>query len=239
MKADILAVMWKESRTLFRPGPHRSRLLGMILIPALLSSVFPISWGPDWVSEFPALVIAFIVPAVLVGVMIPDSFAGERERHTLGTLLASRLPDRAILIGKMAIPVIAGWVTALVFTSLSLLVVNIAHSEGTWLCYTPSITMGIVGISLLVSTTMACGGVLASLRAESAQAATQNLMTMIIVPAMIAQVIPLLFMDKISVVLDKLNGTQVLGAFCGVLTVIDGVLFVAILARFRRSRMYL
>jgi ABC-2 type transport system permease protein len=32
---------------------------------------------------------------------IADAFAGERERHTLETLLASPLSDRAILLGKM------------------------------------------------------------------------------------------------------------------------------------------
>lgn len=32
---------------------------------------------------------------------IADAFAGERERHTLETLLASPLTDRAILLGKM------------------------------------------------------------------------------------------------------------------------------------------
>ena len=36
------------------------------------------------------------LPLILAGVMITDSLAGERERQTLETLLASRLSDRAI-----------------------------------------------------------------------------------------------------------------------------------------------
>jgi ABC-type Na+ efflux pump permease subunit len=41
--------------------------------------------------------------------MITDSIAGERERQTLETLLASRLPDRAILLGKVAAITLLGW----------------------------------------------------------------------------------------------------------------------------------
>jgi len=239
MKTDILTMTWKESRTLFRKGPYRSRLLRMVLIPAILSSVFPISWGPDWVNEFPALIIAFITPAVLVGMMIPDSFAGERERHTMGTLLASRLPDHAILIGKMAIPVIVGWGAALLFTFLSLLVVNIAHGQGELLLYSSENTIGILSISILVSTTMAGGGVLTSLRAESSQAAAQKLMTMILVPAMIIQIVPLLLMDQIGSLIKIVDGTQFLIGFMAVFAVADLILFIAAVARFQRSQMYL
>jgi len=95
---DMLTIMWKERKTLFRNRASRSRLLMMLLTPVMLSTVFPFTWGPDWVEDFPALIIAVIAPAVLVAVMIPNAFAGERERHTLPTLLASRLSDRAILL---------------------------------------------------------------------------------------------------------------------------------------------
>ena len=101
MFSDILTVVWKERKTLFRNRASRSRLLTLLLTPVMLSTVIPFNWGPDWVEEFPSLIIAVVAPAILVAVMIPDSFARERERHTLPTLLSSRLPDRAILLGKM------------------------------------------------------------------------------------------------------------------------------------------
>ncbi len=41
--------------------------------------------------------------------MITDSIAGERERQTLETLLASRLPDRAIVLGKIIAVTLFGW----------------------------------------------------------------------------------------------------------------------------------
>ncbi len=239
MTTDIMTMIWKESRTLFRKGPYRARLLRLVLIPAILSSVFPISWGADWVDEFPALIIAFITPVVLVGMMIPNSFAGERERHTMDTLLASRLPDQAILVGKMAIPTLAGWWAALLFTFLSLVIVNIAHGKGELLLYSPEITTGILAISFLVATTMAGGGVLTSLRAESAQAAAQKLMTMILVPAMVVQIVPLLFMDQIGTLIKNVDGSQFLFGFITVFTLIDVAIFAAALFRFQRSQMYL
>ena len=148
---DILTTMWKERKTLFRNRASRSRLLTLLLTPVMLSTVFPVTWGPDWVEDFPPLIIAVVAPAVLVAVMIPDSFAGERERHTLPTLLASRLPDRAILLGKMIMPVAVGWGTALLCALLSLVIVNIAHGEGTLLFYTPPIALGILGVVGLVA----------------------------------------------------------------------------------------
>ncbi len=144
MIKDIQSMMWKENKSLFRRKASRSNLLRIISAPALLALVFPITWGADWVNDFPALIIAFIAPAVLVGVLIPDSFAGERERHTLGTLLASRLPDQAILLGKMIPPVLIGWFSGLLFNLLSLIILNIAHGEGMLLFFNPTIAFGIL-----------------------------------------------------------------------------------------------
>lgn len=49
------------------------------------------------------------LPITLAGAMITDAIAGERERQTLETLLASRLPGRAILLGKVAAITLLGW----------------------------------------------------------------------------------------------------------------------------------
>lgn len=62
-------------------------------------------------------VFAFVV--VLAGAMIgAESFAGERERGTLETLLASPLSDTAITTGKL----LAGWLYALMLAGVFLMV---------------------------------------------------------------------------------------------------------------------
>lgn len=233
---DILTVMWKERRTLFRSRASRSRLLLMLLSPVLLSTVMPYNWGPDWVEEIPSLIVAVIVPALLVGVMILDSFAGERERHTLGTLLASRLLDRAILLGKMITPVVVGWGAALLCALLSLLIVNVAHGEGQLLFYTPPIALGNLALNFLVATSMAGAGVLISQRAATVQEATQKLLVFIFVPAIVVQVVPLLFRDQIGAFIKAVDGRQLLVIVVTVLAAIDLGVFAAAVARFQRSR---
>jgi ABC-2 type transport system permease protein len=193
------------------------------------------------VEDFPALIIAVITPAMLVGVMIPDSFAGERERHTLPTLLSSRLPDRAILLGKMVTPIVVGWSAALLCTLLSLVIVNVAHGEGQLLLFTPSVALGVPILSFLTATIMAGAGVLTSLRSATMQEATQKLLALIIVPSVVVQMAPLLFRTQLTRWIKEVevNGAQLLAVIVLIMAVIDAGLFAAAMARFQRSRMYL
>jgi ABC-2 type transport system permease protein len=238
MLADIRTLIWKEARVQFRGRTKKSSLARQLLAPVVLASVFPITWGADWVNDFPALIIAFLTPALIVGIMIPDSFAGERERRTLDTLLASRLPDQALLFGKMLLPILAGWGAALGFNLLSLIVVNLAHGGGGILMYSPLIAGGIIFLSFLSATIMAGGGVLASLAASSAQEAAQKLMMFILVPAILLQIIPLIFRDQIMKVINDLNGTQFLIFFCAFLLIFDAILNFLAIRKFKRSEFY-
>ena len=239
MIKDIQSMIWKESKSLFRRKASRSNLLRIISAPAMLALVFPITWGSDWVEDFPALIISFIAPAILVGVLIPDSFAGERERHTLETLLASRLPDQAILLGKMVPPVLIGWFSGLLFPLLSLIIVNIAHGEGELLLYNPTITFGILTLSFLSSSVMAGGGVLTSQRSETVQDSIQKLMTFILVPATLVLVVPLLFREQVLSLIVGLEGQQVLVVSVLFLLILDVILWILAFARFQRSKMNL
>jgi ABC-2 type transport system permease protein len=189
------------------------------------------------VEDFPALIIAFIAPAVLVGVIIPDSFAGERERHTLGTLLASRLPDRDILLGKIIPPVLVGWGTGLIFPLISLVILNFAHGNDGVLLYNSTITFGILALSFLSSTVMAAGGVLTSLRSETVQDSTQKLMAFILVPAVLIQVVPLLFREQAAAIIGGMDGQQYLVIAVVILAMLDVALYVLAFACFQRSKM--
>jgi ABC-2 type transport system permease protein len=154
-------------------------------------------------------------------------------------LLASRLPDQAILLGKMIPPILMGWGSGLLFTLLSLVIVNIAHGEGGLLFYTPTITFGILVLSFLSSTVMAGGGVLTSLRSETVQDAIQKLMTFVLVPAMLVQVVPLLFREQVGALIGVVDGQQFLVISIVILAVFDISLFVLAFVRFQRSKMYL
>jgi len=98
----------------------------------------------------------------------------------------------------MITPVVVGWGTALLCALLSLVIVNVAHGEGQLLFFTPSVALGVLALSFLTATIMAGAGVLTSLRAATVQEATQMLLALIIVPAVVVQLVPLLFRAQLT-----------------------------------------
>ncbi len=183
------------------------------------------------------------MPLLLVGVTVPESFAGERERHTLPTLLASRLPDRAILFGKLATAIIYGWTVTQVILLVSLLVVNVVQREDSFAFYHPVVLVADVLISFLMSGLVASLGVLISLRSATAQGAQQALVFALLVPFMIVQVAPLLLMTAVPdgrAILNQLLAVdfgQVVLALAIVLVVADVVLLFAAMAQFKRAKL--
>jgi ABC-2 type transport system permease protein len=80
-------------------------------------------------------------------------------------------------------------------------------------------------------------GVFVSLKAATAQEASQILTFAILIPPMLAQIVPLLFRDQMTRFLDVVNGTQLLVIALVVLVVVDAGVLLAAVARFRRSRL--
>src|SRR6476619_610348 len=101
---DIKTIMWKEWKENIltqRGSSKRMTWLRLGLLIFIFGFVIPMKAGANYVANPMSLIIPSIVPVFMIMAIVTDSFAGERERHTLETLLASRLPDDAILIGKM------------------------------------------------------------------------------------------------------------------------------------------
>jgi hypothetical protein len=136
-------------------------------------------------------------------------------------------------------PILMGWGSGLLFNLLSLIIVNIVHGSGSLLFYTPMIAFGILALSFLSSTVMAAGGVLTSLRSETVQDAAQKLMTFVLVPAALVQVLPLLFREQVGALIGGVEGQQALVVSVVILAVVDVTLFVLAFTRFQRSKMYL
>lgn len=239
MFEDIWTMIWRERKGLFRFSGSRTRLLLILFTPVLMAIVMPLQVGTDWLNEISSVLLAFAIPLILVGVTIPESFAGERERHTLDTLLASRLSDAAILLGKMAVSLMAAWGVTLIVLLLSLLTVNIAHWEGTPLFYSPTILLADLSLSLLIATLVASTGVLISMRAQTVQQAAQTLMAIFLVPPLVLQAVLVVFMDRIRVWIGTIDGQQLLLIVLAVLVLLSAIVFSVALVRFRRSRLVL
>jgi ABC-2 type transport system permease protein len=243
MKDDILTVMWKERKEMFRTQGRRGQTIMTLLSPLFLAVFFPWQFGVDWVEASISVMLAALVPFILVGITVPDAFAGERERHTLPTLLASRLPDRAILIGKIAGSVTLGWVITLAVLFISLVSVNLTHWQGRVLLFKPSLLVADLVVSFLVALLTAGLGVLFSMRSETVQQAQQATMSVLLLPAMLLQ-FGLLFIlenDSAKAFLNRTIGTlsfaQLIGIVVAVLALICVALLVLAAARFKRARL--
>lgn len=244
---DIWTVMWKERKGLFRQQGSRIRAVLPLLVPVAMFAIY-IPWqeGCEWLDSPLPLIVSVIIPLLLVGMMIPESFAGERERHTLGTLLASRLPDRTILFGKVAMAVGYAWGVTLLTLLMSLVTVNIAHWDGQVMLFTPSIALANVAVSLLMASLMAGLGVLISLRAATVQGATQTLMAATMFPFLLLGVIvtavlkmKLEWVEHIKEVIGAADFTQVMLIIGAVLVVACLGLLLAAKPRFQRARLIL
>jgi ABC-2 type transport system permease protein len=240
MSADILTVMWKEWKSLFEVRGGRGRYLLILAVPVLMGLYGPLRDGASWAAREDSVVVAAIAALVLVTVTITDSFAGERERHTLETLLASRLPDRAILFGKVAASMALAWAIALATAALGLVVVNLAHWNGRPILFTPLIALANVVLSFLVAALTASLGVLISMRSATAQGAAQTLMLILLIPPQILVAALLIGPEVLGPMnLSAINGGALLLAIAVVLAVASTTLFTIAIARFRRAGLIL
>jgi ABC-2 type transport system permease protein len=248
MIADIWTVMRKELLEIFFQranvaGSRRGSWFSIVIVLLVFGLFLPLQIGPDWLQRPQLLVLWGWVPLFLGSSITTDTFAGERERHTLETLLASRLSDRAILFGKVAAAVAYGWGLSLLSVLVSVIAVNIVYSRGHLLFYPLNVAgLGVV-LSLLVSGLSATAGVLISLRANSARQAAQvmsiAIMLILFVPVLGLQALPGDLRGQVTNVLNNSSFNQVAAGAIVVLVVADGLLLLASMARFQRSKLIL
>ena len=241
MNTDIMTIIWKESKGLFKQGKSRSKSILVLATPIFMFGIIlPIQFREEWLSMAWSLAIALFTPLILIAPTICESFAGERERHTLETLLASRLPDRSILFGKMIISILYGFGMTIFLLLMSLVVVNILTWNGTFQFYPMSILLADLGLGALFSGLMVTLGILVSLRSATVQSAQQMLMMIIVIPIFGLQAIIFLIpMEKTREFLGRFNLNQFLLIFLGILLLADLGLLLAAMSRFKRSRLIL
>jgi ABC-2 type transport system permease protein len=241
MNTDIMTIIWKESKGLFKQGKSRSKSILVLATPVFMFGIIlPIQFREEWLSMAWSLAIALFTPLILIAPTICESFAGERERHTLETLLASRLPDRSILFGKMIISILYGFGMTIFLLLMSLVVVNLLMWNGKFQFYQLSILLADLGLGALFSGLMVTLGILVSLRSATVQSAQQMLMMIIVIPIFGLQAIIFLFpMEKTREFLGRFNLNQFLLIFLGILLLVDVGLLLAAMSRFKRSRLIL
>jgi ABC-2 type transport system permease protein len=249
MLGDVLLIAGKDLReVLLRQGGGKANLVNWALILFIFGVVIPVRAGMYWIW-YPAYVLVWAwLPLLLVSAMVADSFAGERERHTLETLLSTPVSDRAVLFGKIlaAVTYALGLLGLLLFTSF--LSLNIAL--GTLLrpfLWSAGTFAGVIGLGVLGTTLIATVGVLVSLGSETVRQASQRLGLGIIA----AMALPGLAMgiafqalsgpeqDALVQWLRNMDGGTAVLFFGALLVMLVGVFVALAMRRFRRSALSL
>ncbi|MGI5835634.1 MAG: ABC transporter permease subunit [Chloroflexota bacterium] len=242
MISDIGTIMWKEGKEILAIyGSRRGGALGMLIFIGLLGIYWPLQAGRDWVTSPVSLAYWVWVPPFLVSTVVADSFAGERERHTLETLLATRLPDRAILLGKIAAAVAYGWGFTLMVMLLGLVAVNVVHGRGQLLLYPLGVVLSGTVLSVLAALMAATIGVLVSLQASTVRQAQQSLsiglLVLVFVPIVGIQLIPSDIRERFLEMAVNAGVEQLVALAAAFLLSFDVGLLLATIARFQRSKL--
>jgi ABC-2 type transport system permease protein len=172
---DILTIVWKESKE-FMQGSSRASSIARFMFPIAVAGIFlPWRSGRAYVTGITAaLGLLWILPMVAVSFTV-DAVAGERERHTLESLLATRLSDQAILFGKLAASVLYAWGMMLASLVVGLITVNLRQRHDALLLFSPTYAATLVIVSFLGSVLLCGVAVFVSVRASTVRQAAQTL----------------------------------------------------------------
>ena len=244
MMRDTWTVVWKEWRE-FRDQLLSLRRGGLsaIILALILGVVAPVQLGVEWVES--KIIVAYwpFLAATMVSSLVAVSVAGERERHTLETLLASRLPDAAILIGKIVAAVLYGVGFAVANLVIGIIAVNIAHRENGLILFAAKRFIVTIVLTVLASLFMAGIGVFISLRASTVKQAQQAFGIAIIVltmgPLLLFNALAPETRETIAGRIAGLGETRIETYAVAGLALASVVVIAAALARFRRGKLVL
>lgn len=208
----------------------------LILI-GVLGVFIAVQIGPAWVSSDVALYWLWLPLLQMTGV-IAESVAGERERRTLETLLATRLDDRAILFGKIGAALAYGWILTLLSLGLGAATVSVVYGDGQFQFYRFPIAASLLGLALLGGLFVAAVGVLISLGAPTVRQAYQRLniaLLLVFVPLFSIQYLPAGWRQ--ALLPTEENWLLIALAATSGLVFVDAWLLTLVMARFRRPRL--
>lgn len=245
MIQDVWTVIWKEQKLFFGDRGSRARIILTLVVPLIaIAIVIPLQMGTDWLSSGFSLMASIAFPLIIAGTSIPQAFAGERERHTLATLLASRLPDRAILLGKLGVTVAYAWGLTFAVLLVSLITVNLRHWEGRILFFKTEIALAHFSVNPLMGLFVATLGILISMRSATVQGAQQALFGVLLIPLSLLQMVPMLLLSLVpngrsllTRILQAVGSPQVFLTVMGTWLLVDLALLWVVMTRFQRHRL--
>ncbi len=171
---DIVTVLRKELIELFG-NRHASRgpLVQSAVMLVITGILLPSSGAFRWMASPSTPLLYFMFPSALAAVIAADSFAGERERRTLETLLATPLSDAAIFLGKVASAALFAVTVTILSLVLAVVTINVGQRGGGLFLPPPEMALSIVGSAVGVSLVTSAVAVAISMRVTVARSAQQ------------------------------------------------------------------
>jgi ABC-2 type transport system permease protein len=236
---DVGTVLWKELKELSSTDGAWVTVTTILVFMLFVGVVIPWLLGIAWLRAPWSVVMWAWIPFFVVTTVTADSVAGERERRTLETLLATRLPDASIVIGKVLAAVVGVWSVTVLCLPLGTVTINVTVPGGP---HIPPVSqvVALLAVVLFASTLGAALGVLVSMRADSVRQAQQTLaisaIALFLVPIVIIRLLPEQWTgDIISAMMlgSPLRSAVILA---GILALATAPLLGLALIRFRRRR---
>ena len=171
---EILTVMRKELRELFGdPYARRGALVQASVLVVALGILLPWSSPGAWIAADPKAVLFFLLfPGMVSSTVAADGFAGEQERKTLETLLATPLSDRGILFGKAAAAFVMGAGMGIVGFIAAVVSVSVAGAGA--FIPAPVVVLGALFGAAASAAVLTAISILVSLRIPVARSAQQT-----------------------------------------------------------------
>jgi ABC-2 type transport system permease protein len=239
MALDIGTLVWKELNEWVVRGGSRGKL-GLVMFLVIFGGFIPLQAGREWIQTPMSLMSWMWLPFLLSSGVMCDAIAGERERNTLETLLASRLSDRGILLGKVVAAIIYGCGQIWIISLVSAAVINVVFWTGTVAFYPPLMIAGLIVLPLLLAAFASLVAVLVSLKAQSARQAQQVMsigLFVLFLPLLALNFLPESAREVAGRTLSQMNGLQAASIAVGFIVLLDLVLLAVALSKFKRREL--
>jgi ABC-2 type transport system permease protein len=209
----------------------------------LFGIILPWQLGDVWLgSSIMLFYWPFAATSFVINVVV-DAFAGERERHTLETLLASPLSDRGIFVGKYLAAVAHGVALVLINLTIGIVTVNLLHGDGTLLWWPGLRLPQILALTTLAAAFVAGLGVFVSLRAATVRQAHQTfgiaLVLLFVTPSILLGIVSESDEQRLMAWVREVSVNALVWRIALMLLVVDVVMFLLARRRFRRGRLTL
>jgi len=178
MDRDVWTVVKKELKEIVVITSTRGHLLSSAFLLGIFGFFIPYEQGEFYLRQTSTSLslYIFLVPLLICSGLVADSFAGERERKTLESLLATRVPATALFAGKVLGIVVYTYVFLAVAILVSVIGANsylwkIGRKE--WFFYNPESAFALFVFTIPVILAGTAVGVFFSLKCRDLRTAFQ------------------------------------------------------------------